>query len=132
MKLFILTLLVYLITASAFVPQARVARSASPEVRAKKDFDLPDFSGALDSVDFGSITRNKDQILSNLNEGEFGSRGEAYVAAQFGLLLCIAIGGVPIVGDFLFVLLCPEAGFAGDIGDVAEDGGHFFLIVCQT
>ena len=35
-------------------------------------------------------------ILFDL-KGKFGERGEQYVIAQFGLLLLIAIGSVPVV-----------------------------------
>jgi protein-S-isoprenylcysteine O-methyltransferase Ste14 len=66
--------------------------------------ELPEFS--MGSLDIESI---KD----NLMDGNLGERGEAYAAAQFGLLLCIAIGGIPIAGDFLMVLLGPCMMLAG-------------------
>jgi protein-S-isoprenylcysteine O-methyltransferase Ste14 len=59
-------------------------------------------------VDVSSLTGNADKILANLKEGEFGKRGEVYVAAQFGLLFCVLIGGVPFFGDLLKFLLGPE------------------------
>lgn len=66
---------------------------------------VPDVS-ALSSMDFNTV---KDNIL----EGNVGERGEGYAAAQFLLLGCILIGGVPIVGDFLMVLLGPCLLLAG-------------------
>jgi protein-S-isoprenylcysteine O-methyltransferase Ste14 len=59
-------------------------------------------------VDISSLTENADKILANVKEGEFGKRGEVYVAAQFGLLFCVLIGGVPFFGDLLKFLLGPE------------------------
>mmetsp|Transcript_15313 Transcript_15313/g.34216 ORF Transcript_15313/g.34216 Transcript_15313/m.34216 type:complete len:314 (-) Transcript_15313:46-987(-) len=46
-------------------------------------------------------------VKTNVLSGEFGERGEQYVIAQFGLLLCIAIGTVPYFGDILALALGP-------------------------
>ena len=66
--------------------------------------ELPDIS--LGSLDIESIK-------NNLMDGKLGERGEAYAAAQFLLLACIAFGGIPLVGDFLMVLLGPCLMLAG-------------------
>lgn len=50
-----------------------------------------------------------DQILGNVLSGEFGKRGEVYVATQVFLVLCILFGGLPIFGDFLNLLCGPHA-----------------------
>jgi protein-S-isoprenylcysteine O-methyltransferase Ste14 len=68
------------------------------------DISMPDLSGITDSLasyDIGTV-------LSNLSTGgEVGTRGEAYAAAQAALVLCIVIGGVPVIGDTLSAVLGP-------------------------
>ena len=46
-------------------------------------------------------------VKENIQSGDVGERGEAYVVAQFSLLLCIALGTVPFVGDALSFTLGP-------------------------
>jgi protein-S-isoprenylcysteine O-methyltransferase Ste14 len=78
------------------------------------DFDFQEIIANLNLaslekfVDISSLTGNADKILANIKEGEFGKRGEIYVAAQFGLLFCILVGGVPFFGELLKFLLGPE------------------------
>jgi protein-S-isoprenylcysteine O-methyltransferase Ste14 len=64
--------------------------------RVPTDFDI---SSLTKSLDMSSLTENFSAIVKNLSSGELGQRGEAYVAVQAALLLCIAIGGIPVVGD---------------------------------
>jgi len=47
------------------------------------------------------------KIRTNIMEGELGQRGEVYVAGQFGLLLCILWGTVPLVGQLVKFLCGP-------------------------
>jgi len=47
------------------------------------------------------------QILGNMLSGEFGKRGEAYVATQVFLVLCILFGGLPVLGDALNFICGP-------------------------
>ena len=54
-----------------------------------------------------------DTVAANLSEGEMGERGEQYVIAQFGLLLFIAVGNVPFVGDAVTTVLGPTLLFTG-------------------
>lgn len=61
---------------------------------------------------------NINSILGNALNGEFGTRGEAYVAAQVFLVLCILFGGIPILGDVLSLLCGPLLMIAG-VGVVA-------------
>jgi protein-S-isoprenylcysteine O-methyltransferase Ste14 len=68
---------------------------------------VSDLTKMVNDVDFSSLLDNKDQIVKNVSDGEFGKRGEVYVVAQFVLLGAIFFGGVPVVGDFLFFLLGP-------------------------
>jgi protein-S-isoprenylcysteine O-methyltransferase Ste14 len=103
-------------------PFAAVAADADVEVVDSSpssplaDFDIQGLLEKLNLSDFdvkslidvSSLTGNAEKILANTKEGEFGKRGEIYVAAQFGLLLCILIGGVPFFGDLLKFLLGPE------------------------
>jgi len=49
------------------------------------------------------VTKIKDNLLS----GDFGSRGEAYFAAQVVLILCILYGSIPLLGDLVTFLLGP-------------------------
>jgi protein-S-isoprenylcysteine O-methyltransferase Ste14 len=46
-------------------------------------------------------------VKENIKSGDVGERGEAYVVAQFSLLLFIALGTVPVVGDALSFTLGP-------------------------
>jgi protein-S-isoprenylcysteine O-methyltransferase Ste14 len=73
-----------------------------------QDFDLAnvDFSG-FQSLDLDTI---KDNVMGG---GQFGERGEAYFAAQAVVMLCVVLGGIPLVGDFLMLLLGPGLLLAG-------------------
>jgi protein-S-isoprenylcysteine O-methyltransferase Ste14 len=67
------------------------------------DISMPDLSGITDSLagyDIGTV-------FSNLSSGEVGTRGEVYFAAQASLVLCILIGGVPVIGAPLQGILGP-------------------------
>lgn len=64
-------------------------------------------------------TKDLQQVLSKIkdtiSEGEFGKRGEEYVAAQVFLILCVLVGTVPLLGGSLYFLagpLCMAAGGA--------------------
>lgn len=63
------------------------------------DWVPSDFSGFQDALSAGQ---------ENLMGGTVGERGEAYVAAQFGLILCVLIGGVPVIGEPVRFLLGPS------------------------
>lgn len=56
-----------------------------------------------------------DQILGNVLSGELGTRGEAFVATQVFLVLCILFGGLPLLGDFLNILCGPVLAVLGVI-----------------
>lgn len=49
------------------------------------------------------------QVLENVKEGASGERGQQYVAAQAFIVLCILGGGVPFLGDTLFIVAGPLA-----------------------
>lgn len=103
---------------SAFAPP-------TPHRSAARSTGTPPYRHILSVEDAGGGTGDADgdslfsPFLSpeaakqNVLEGEFGERGEQYVAAQFGLLLLIATGGVPVVGNFLASLLGPALVVAG-------------------
>jgi protein-S-isoprenylcysteine O-methyltransferase Ste14 len=93
----------------------RMANSEKDEKKLKlPDLpDLPDMSEVMKSFDINKVLENADQIRDNVFAGEFGSRGEAYVLAQAVLLVCIAIGGVPLVGDILLFLIGPVLFLSG-------------------
>lgn len=63
----------------------------------------------VDRFDLSAVTGS----MSNIMDGELGERGEAYTAAQFALILFIAIGGIPILGDPLMLILGPGLALAG-------------------
>ena len=54
-----------------------------------------------------------DTIMDNVFEGNLGERGEQYVIAQFSLLLFIAIGNVPFIGDSIIPLIGPTLVLGG-------------------
>lgn len=54
-----------------------------------------------------------DAILGNVMNGEFGTRGEVFVATQTFLVLCILFGGLPVIGDALFFLCGPALMLVG-------------------
>ena len=47
------------------------------------------------------------KVQKNLQEGELGKRGELYVVAQGALIISIVLGGIPLVGDPLRIVLGP-------------------------
>jgi protein-S-isoprenylcysteine O-methyltransferase Ste14 len=73
-----------------------------------QEFDLAnvDLSG-FQNLDLDKI---KDNVMGG---GQFGERGEAYFAAQAVVMLCVVLGGIPLVGDFLMLLLGPGLLLAG-------------------
>jgi protein-S-isoprenylcysteine O-methyltransferase Ste14 len=83
---------------------------------------MADASSPIDDIKV-KITKVVDQqtlnsILGNTLNGEIGTRGEAYVAAQAFLVLCILFGGLPILGDFLSLLCGPLLMIAGVVAVV--------------
>jgi protein-S-isoprenylcysteine O-methyltransferase Ste14 len=104
----------------AAAPASSSSSSSAPSFTSPlADFD---FQELLDKVNFSSLdldfdisslTGNADKIRDNLMEGKLGERGEVYVAAQFGILVCIAIGGIPFVGGLITFLLGPGLLLAG-------------------
>jgi len=110
-----------------------VAKRTSSRV-AKLDATIPD-PGNFDFKEFKSefnkekagelIAQFKDTLSSagdsdmmvnlrdNLTSGDVGSRGEAYFGAQVALVLCVALGGVPFLGDAISFILGPVLFFAG-------------------
>lgn len=89
----------------------------------KKDFDLSEY---VQNIDFSGLS--VDSISKNTMEGEVGKRGEAYTAAEFFVLFSIVIGGVPIVGDAINILLGPVlllAGLATSVLAVVDLGESF-------
>lgn len=67
----------------------------SIDVNALKEL-LPDLS----NIDFAAVQRN-------VMAGEAGQRGETYVAGQFALLLCVALGSIPVVGSTVTAIVGP-------------------------
>ena len=59
------------------------------------------------ALNVDSITANFQAALKNTNAGEFGTRGEAYFAAQAALVVCVALGGIPYVSDVAHIVVGP-------------------------
>jgi protein-S-isoprenylcysteine O-methyltransferase Ste14 len=110
----------------AFAPTKRPAFTRSAIVvnvgkGTDKQFSMPDITmpdmsavteAASKALDFSSF--NIDDVVKNLQSGgALGTRGEVYVAGQAALVLCILIGGVPVLGDSLFALLGPALFLGG-------------------
>jgi protein-S-isoprenylcysteine O-methyltransferase Ste14 len=74
---------------------------------------LPDMDSVLAKLNMDGITDNLDKVRENVWNGEFGTRGEVYVAAQAVLTICIVLGGVPFVGDLAMFLGGPVLLLAG-------------------
>jgi protein-S-isoprenylcysteine O-methyltransferase Ste14 len=86
------------------VPDGEAAASSA-------SFSLDSIKELFSSVDLSSL--NLDILRENAMKGEVGTRGEVYFAIQIFLFLCIAFGGVPVVGDTLTFLLGPGLLVAG-------------------
>lgn len=98
---------------SAAKEEDEVSSTTSKSV--SKDESSP-FDDIKDKLTVVMDQQNADQILGNILSGEFGQRGEVYVATQVFLVLCILFGGLPVLGDFLNfvcgpVLMAVGAGF---------------------
>ena len=108
-------------TATAFAPALAGTRGKRSAVSmADVPSNLPNPSDLqqklkdlTDRIDVSAITSS---VKDNVMEGEVGQRGEAYTAAQAGLLLCILLGGVPILGEPLMELVGPGLTLAGLVG----------------
>jgi protein-S-isoprenylcysteine O-methyltransferase Ste14 len=81
-----------------------------------QDVELPQGTEDIASSFKGGFS----SIMDNLQDGEVGSRGEVYFAAQIILVLCILFGTVPLVGDFITFLFGPGLVLVG--GTVATLG----------
>jgi protein-S-isoprenylcysteine O-methyltransferase Ste14 len=57
--------------------------------------------------DKNKIMESFNALQENGMSGEFGTRGEGYVIAQFSLMAFIVVGTVPFLGDVLTVILGP-------------------------
>lgn len=103
------------VVTDAFVPVSNLQRSgwtlkATTETDEKKErFSMPDMSEVADAASRAMDLSNFDvsTVVGNLQKGELGSRGEVYFAAQAALVLCILLGGVPVVGDTIRAFLGP-------------------------
>jgi protein-S-isoprenylcysteine O-methyltransferase Ste14 len=65
-----------------------------------KNFKLPENLKMPDNIQMPDLSN----IMASFSEGEFGSRGEVYLAAQAVLVLAIVFGGnLPFLGTVLFL-----------------------------
>lgn len=90
---------------------SRLYVSTSDSSGAKSDAPAKASASAFEDIKSKALVamnqETADQILGNVLSGEFGKRGEVYVATQVFLVLCILFGGLPIFGDFLNLLCGP-------------------------
>ena len=68
-----------------------------------EQLSMPDVSALSDKISELDIG----QVLTNLQSGEVGTRGELYVIGQFALIFFILIGGVPVIGETLELVTGP-------------------------
>ena len=93
---------------ATFHPHKSIAKSICTE---KNNKPLQVENGESDNdaaSSFLSSLPSPDAVKENTLEGKFGERGEQYVMAQFSLFVFIALGTVPIVGDFITPFLGPS------------------------
>jgi len=60
-----------------------------------------------------SIKSSLSTLISNVSEGDLGKRGESYVLAQLLLVICIALGFVPVFNGVIQFILGPGFIFSG-------------------
>ncbi|GAX25140.1 hypothetical protein FisN_10Lh345 [Fistulifera solaris] len=78
----------------------------NPTVTQMRD-KLAELRNNLPSFDTNKIMESSNALKENLMSGEFGTRGEGYVVAQFSLMAFIVVGTVPFLGDLLSIVLGP-------------------------
>jgi protein-S-isoprenylcysteine O-methyltransferase Ste14 len=95
----------------------KVSSAAEPEGGLDLSAVTSKIQGAFNDFDFdlsGLQSLDLDNLRSRVvGEGNWGERGEAYFAAQAAVLLCVVLGGIPVVGDALMLLLGPGLLLAG-------------------
>ena len=79
----------------------------------KTDFDVSALTNRVKEIDVTSITNSFLAAKDNLMSGEFGTRGEIYFAAQAILIVCILIGGVPVIGEPIQAIVGPLLAIGG-------------------
>ena len=114
MKLLLLLSLALAPAVTAFVP-TRTALVRKPlTMRADMSNEKPNSAPEkalpkqfLDKLSTIKLDFNADAVRGNMSNGAVGQRGELYFVAQSAIVLCILIGGIPFIGDILFLLLGP-------------------------
>ena len=91
----------------------RTQMAALDETESSEPDIQKQLADVLAGFNLDGIIGNIDKIQANTMEGEIGQRGELYTFAQFAILLCILIGGVPLIGDVLLLVLGPGLLLAG-------------------
>jgi protein-S-isoprenylcysteine O-methyltransferase Ste14 len=72
----------------------------------KPSFDVSDIASAADRTLQELSSYDVSKVVGNM-DGEVGKRGELYVLAQGVLIVCIVLGGVPVVGEPIQAVLGP-------------------------
>ena len=72
----------------------------------KPAFDISNISDAANRNVKELLNYDISKVVDN-SKGDIGRRGEAYFFAQAVLIVCIVVGGVPVVGEPLQAVLGP-------------------------
>ena len=94
-------------------PVAAAAKSddggiSMPEMPDMPDLDFSSVTELVQEIDLDDFAASAQAGLSNLISTEnIGQRGELYTIGQFALIGAVLFGGIPVVGDLLFLLLGP-------------------------
>jgi len=72
----------------------------------KPSFDISNISGSVSRTFKELLNYDISKVVDN-SKGDMGRRGEAYFFAQAALIVCIVVGGVPVVGEPLQAVLGP-------------------------
>ena len=107
-------------TVLAFAPSSRFAavprtavRVSSSDDDQRPSFDVSFLTDAADRAMKELPNFDASKVQENLQKGELGQRGEVYFVAQAVLMLAIVLGGIPVLGDPIRVVLSPVLLLAG-------------------
>ena len=113
-------------------PPTAVAASSSSELPGgismpdMPDMDFSSVTELVQDIDLDEFAVSAQAGLSNLiSTDNIGQRGELYTVGQFALIGAVLFGGIPVVGDLLFLLLGPATMLAGlglTVGSVGNMG----------
>ncbi len=103
------------VATTTFTLSTALYQSESPSEESNKKSKPNDIFSSIQDVQFKidtesyakSFSQSFSALQTNIQDGEFGSRGEIYFALQLFLVLCILFGTVPFVGDIVSFIFGP-------------------------